>query len=213
MSASLKITNESSLRHVSEFGTVFYAERADLSKGVYYQVCKLTEQHPNCAQQLQADFAEFGAWHASIILPELSYFSGYRNISYKIYETLEDLIVRNYTQIQKVFTEDKLAKQLADMLTYYPADKSMNIEFYAGFDHDDYVALITFCFDVENDIVQISFTTDDEDKGNLSTCVFTEEEIELVSDKITLIQEIVQKNFAQERFKATQWLLAGLTQE
>ena len=77
----MRLDNATPLRHVTRYGTLFRADRADLVGGVM-----VSHRRGLTYAALAGEFAEFGAWHALQIRPELSHFSGYNTIQYTIRE-------------------------------------------------------------------------------------------------------------------------------
>jgi len=65
------------IEHMSSNGTVFKSDSKDLSSGV--NVYSSWVVRP-C--QMAADFAEFGAWHRSVIWEDLEGFAGYDCVNY-----------------------------------------------------------------------------------------------------------------------------------
>ena len=70
--------NDQSFSHMSNNGTVFKGDRCDLSSGVKVSFLWDIEN-----EQQNADFAEFAAWHAMQIWPQLNGFAGYDAIRYE----------------------------------------------------------------------------------------------------------------------------------
>lgn len=74
----LPIAPNAPISHTGKYGTRF-ASRADLRGGVVVTF-------PDClpAHQIAADAAQFGAWHAGSILPQLDRFAGYDAVEFKL---------------------------------------------------------------------------------------------------------------------------------
>lgn len=72
-----KIENDTRLVHVCAQGTRFECERADLENGVHFQVSSYSG-----VEDVMQDMFEFGAWHATMIHPQLNSFSGYDCVSF-----------------------------------------------------------------------------------------------------------------------------------
>jgi len=73
-----EIMNAKSIEHMSRNGTVFKSERGDLRSGVM-----VVSSWDVGMGEMCADFAEFAAWHALHIHPNLNGFGGYDAISYE----------------------------------------------------------------------------------------------------------------------------------
>ncbi len=76
-----EIMNEKEISHTSSNGTTFKSDRGDLRSGV-----KATYLWEIDDMKKLADFAEFGAWHAFWIHPNLNGFPGYDTINYSFEE-------------------------------------------------------------------------------------------------------------------------------
>lgn len=72
------INNSTPIEHRSHFGTLFAAERADLSTGVKVSGV------PEDAASAMSDVAEFAAFHAMQVWPELTAFPGYDCIYFEV---------------------------------------------------------------------------------------------------------------------------------
>ena len=69
--------NEKPIQHRAGHGTEFLADRADLRGGV-----KVITHITNDPKLIKSDYAEFAAWHAHNIHPQLNGFSGYDCIEF-----------------------------------------------------------------------------------------------------------------------------------
>lgn len=81
MASIFEIDNDTPLEHSCANGLTFKTETADLRKGV--TVVKGDFWFED-ALKMGADFAQFGAWHAMEIRPNLNWFAGYDAIHYTI---------------------------------------------------------------------------------------------------------------------------------
>jgi hypothetical protein len=201
MTVSLKTTNETPIQYTSLNGTVFKSERADLTKGVTYEI----PYNNACEENIRADFAEFGAWLAVIIHPELNSFKGFDSIRYV--QSITNLVVNNHYALYQSL---KGTSELSEMLTYYPEDDSMLSQHYLKLDHEDYVANVRFHYDEQTHTMEISFTTDDEDNGEQCPARMTENEIKYVTSKIEFLKILYKNQFSQSAFSYMKWKLIEL---
>lgn len=73
----LPIAPNAPISHTGKYGTRF-ASRADLQGGVAVTFTRTLSVH-----QIVADAAQFGAWHAGNIHPQLDGFAGYDAVEFK----------------------------------------------------------------------------------------------------------------------------------